>query len=193
MFMKKCFVTFLLIVSALTIANGQFTGIGGGLAMSSGFRFHEQILPENKSDFVGISFKGFCKISEPFYVSPSFTFFYPHITKEQGSKQTISSLMFDIDGHYLINAPNSFEFYGLAGFNILFAGNKYSSEGIPAYKESDNALGLNIGVGTCIKITEKFSIYGEAKYVFNNRYNQFMLNAGILLNIEEKKKHENSE
>lgn len=191
--MKKIFVTFLFMVSALSIANGQFTGIGGGLAMSSGFRFHEQALPVNKSDFVGISFKGFCKISEPFYVSPSLTFFYPHITKGQVSKQIISSLMFDIDGHYIINAPNSFEFYGIAGFNILFAGNKYSSEGIPAYKESDNALGLNIGAGTYIKITEKFSIYGEAKYVFNNRYNQLMLNAGILLNIEEKKKHENSE
>ncbi len=192
-FMKKLFVTFLLMVSVLTMADGQFTGIGGGLAMSSGFQFHDQILTVNKSNFVAISFKGFYKISVPFYVSPSFTFFYPHVTKEQVSKQTISSMMFDINGHYFLNSTDRFEFYGLAGLNILFASYKHSGEGLPAYKESDNAPGLNIGVGTYIKITKKFDIYGEAKYVFNNRYNQFMLNAGVLLNIEPKNKHENKE
>jgi Outer membrane protein beta-barrel domain len=192
-FMKKFISTLVMLVSVLSVSNGQFTAIGGGLDMSSGFRFHEQILAVNKSNFIGISFKGFYKVSEPFYISPSFTLFYPHITSDSASKQTISSMMFDIDGHYVINAPNSFEFYGLAGFNIMFAGFKYSSAGVPTYKESDNAMGLNIGIGTFIKITEKFSIYGEAKYIFNNRYNQIILNAGALLNIEEKKKPRNPE
>src|ERR1035437_7602744 len=188
--MKKLFVTFLLVVSLLTMANGQFTNIGVGLALSSGFRFHEQSLTENKSGPLGISLKSIYKIGEPFYISPSFTFFFPHVTENQVSKQTISSIMFDIDGHYLINAPDRFEFYGLAGLDIIFANNKYSSQGLPASKESDNAPGINLGAGTVIKITEKFNIYGEEKYVFNDRYNQFIINAGVLLKIDKKKKHQ---
>jgi hypothetical protein len=188
--MKKLFVTFLLIVSLLTMANGQFTNIGVGLALSSGFRFHEQSLTENKSGPLGISLKSIYKIREPFYISPSFTFFFPHVTANQVSKQTISSIMFDIDGHYLLNASDRFEFYGLAGLDIIFANNKYSSQGLPASKESDNAPGINFGAGTFIKITEKFDICGEAKYVFNSRYNQFIINAGVLLKIDKKKKHQ---
>jgi hypothetical protein len=191
--MKKLFVTFLLMVSVLSMACGQFTGIGGGLAMSSGFQFHEQTLEVNKSSFVAISLKAIYKISVPFNVSPSFTFFFPHVTKVSKSKQTISSMTFDLNGHFVLNPPDRIEFYGLAGLDILFASNKYSPEGLPASKESDNAPGLNLGVGTYIKITEKCSIYGEGKYVFNNKYNQFMVNAGILLNIDHKKKHKNSE
>jgi hypothetical protein len=75
----------------------------------------------------------------------------------------------------------------------LFANNKITSQGVPSFKESDNTLGLNIGAGTFIKITERLDIYGEAKILFNNRYNQFVLNAGVFLNIEKKKKHEKTE
>jgi hypothetical protein len=147
-------------------------------------------LTENKSGPLGISLKSIYKIREPFYISPSFTFFFPHVTENQVSKQTISSIMFDIDGHYLLNASDRFEFYGLAGLDIIFANNKYSSQGLPASKESDNAPGINLGAGTFIKITEKFDICGEAKYVFNGRYNQFIINAGVLLKIDKKKKHQ---
>jgi hypothetical protein len=52
------------------------------------------------------------------------------------------------------------------------------------------APGINLGAGTFIKVADKFNIYGEAKYVFNNRYNQFIINAGVLLNIDQKKKHQ---
>lgn len=44
-----------------------------------------------------------------------------------------------------------------------------------------------------MKITEKLNIFGEAKYFFDNIYNQFMLNAWALLNIDWKKKHENTD
>jgi hypothetical protein len=191
--MKKSIVTVLLMVSVLTIANGQFSGMGGGLSLSSGFHFHEQSIGVNKSSFVGISFKGICKISTPFYISPSFTFFYPHINNGEISKQTITAMMFDINGHWILNPAERFQFYGLTGINILFANNKITSSGVPTFKESDNTLGLNIGAGTFIKITDRLNIYGEAKLLFNNRYNQFILNGGVFLNIEKKSKHEKTE
>jgi Outer membrane protein beta-barrel domain len=193
MFMNKCFVTFLLIVSVVTVANGQFTGMGGGLSMSSGFQFHEQTMAVNKSSFVGISFKSICKISDLFYISPSFTFFYPHISNDSVSKQTVTAVMFDINGHWILNHADRFRFYGLSGFNILFANNKITSAGVPSFKESDNTLGLNLGAGTFIKITEALDIFGEAKLVFNNRYNQFIITAGAFINIQKKRKHEKAE
>jgi opacity protein-like surface antigen len=98
--------------------------------------------------------------------------------------------MFDINGHYIFNSLDQFEFYGLAGLDIMLAWKKekYNDE---VFKEKDNALGLNIGLGTYMKITESFDIYAEGKYLFNNKYNQFMLNAGLLFNIEWMKKNEN--
>ena len=191
--MKKLIVIFLLVMSVFGVANGQFTKIGGGLAFSSGFYFHEQTTVDaNRSGKIALSLKGIYEISVPLHISPSFTFFYPHITKNQVDKSVVSSMMFDINGHYVFNSLDKFEFYGLAGLDILLAKKKDVYETSGTFKESDNALGLNIGVGTYMKITETFDIYGEAKYVFNNKYNQFMLNVGVLLNIDWMKKNENS-
>lgn len=177
--------------AVIVIINGQFTKIGGGIGLSSGFRFHDQLMTGNRSGTIAVSFKGIYKISEPFQISPSFCFFFPHVTNSQSSKQTVFSEMFDINGHYILNPSGRIEFYGLAGIDILFTSDKYSSGGSPSNKETDNTLGLNLGIGTCLKISEKLGIYGEAKYIFNNKYNQFNINAGALLNINPPKKHEN--
>jgi opacity protein-like surface antigen len=99
-------------------------------------------------------------------------------------------MMFDLNGHYVFNSLDRFEFYGLAGLNMTFAKIKWL--GTNPSSGSDNALGLNVGAGTYMKITEQFDIYGEAKYIFS-KYDQFMLNVGLLLNIDWMKKHENSD
>jgi hypothetical protein len=190
--MKKLILTSLLMIFILYMGNAQFTRIGGGLALSSGFPFHNMPWDYNKSGVIAVSLKGIYEINVPVHISPSFTFFYPHILKEARTKYTVSSMMFDINGHYVFNSLDKFEFYGLAGLDILLAKKKADYDTTPTITESDNALGLNIGGGTYMKITEQFNIYGEAKYVFNNKYNQFMLNVGILLNIDWMKKNENS-
>jgi hypothetical protein len=130
--MKKLILTFLLIFAVMVIVNGQFTEIGGGIGLSSGFRFHDQLMTGNKSGSIAVSFKGIYKITEPFQISPSFCFFFPHVTNSQSSKQTVSSEMFDINGHYILNPSGSIEFYGLAGIDILFTSDKYSSGGSPS-------------------------------------------------------------
>jgi opacity protein-like surface antigen len=195
--MKKLIVTFLFIVFAFSISNGQFTKIGGGLALSSGFPFHNMEWDYNKSGKIAAYAKGIYEISVPLHISPSFTIFYPHITKEEFSKTSVSTMMLDINGHYVFNSLDKFEFYGLAGFNILLAKKKEKYLGqeessLDPVIERDNALGLNLGVGTYMKITEQFDLSGEAKYIFNNKYNQFMLNVGILINLDWLKKNENT-
>jgi outer membrane autotransporter protein len=110
----------------------------------------------------------------------------------QLDKTVVSSMMFDVNGHYVFNSLDKYEFYGLAGLDILFARKKNTYGSMPSSTESDNALGINLGIGTYMKITEQFDLYGEAKYVFNNKYNQFMVNAGVLVNLDWLKKNENS-
>jgi len=191
--MKKLFVTALLIFYVFSGANAQFTKIGGGLALSSGFQFNGQTTTANKSGVIAISLKHIHEISGPLQFSPDFTFFYPHITNNQLYKTTISSMMFDINIHYVFNWLDRFQFYGLAGPDLLVAWEKESFERSATYREKRDVFGLNLGIGTYIKTTKQIYLYGEAKYVLNKQYSQFMLNTGILLDIDWMKKHENTD
>jgi opacity protein-like surface antigen len=191
--MKKFILLMLIALMAIPAINAQFTKVGGGLTFSSGYHFHNMPYVGNKSGILAMSLRGNYKINVPIEVSPSFTFFFPHVLKGVNEKQTITTMMFDINGHYIFNSLDKFEFYGLAGLDILLAWNKtkYSGTGAATYKESDNALGLNVGAGSYMKLTDQFNLYLEAKYVVS-KYDQFMLNAGILINIDWLKKHENT-
>ena len=189
--MKKSILILFFILTTFSVLNAQFTKVGGGLTFSSGFPFHNQPWDANKSGMLAVSLKGIYEISIPLHVSPSLTIFYPHITKESMMKTTVSSIMFDFNGHYVFNSLDQFEFYGLAGLDILYATKKEKESyvGSTTFKESDNALGLNLGIGTYMKITQQFDIFGEAKYIFS-KYDQFIINAGILLNLDWLKKNE---
>jgi hypothetical protein len=67
---------------------------------------------------------------------------------------------------------------------------KMTSGGSSTTKENDNAIGLNLGLGTYMKITEQLDLFVEAKYILS-KYDQFMLNAGVLINLDWLKKNEN--
>jgi hypothetical protein len=189
--MKRKLLTLIFSLSLVLISSAQFTKVGGGLGLTSGYYFHEAKWDYNKSGNILGSLKGIYEINLPFHISPSISFFVPHVVKDGGSKYTVNTAMFDINGHYVFNSLDQFEFYGLAGLDILLAWKKEKYlENV--YPEKDNALGLNLGVGTYMKMTDSFDLYAEAKYLFNNKYNQFMLNAGILFNIQWMAKNEKS-
>jgi len=187
--MKNYFLVFLLTIASTFISKAQFTKLGGGLGLTSGYYFHEMEYDYNKSGHFLGSLKGIYELNLPVHISPTISFFFPHIYKEQTSKTIVSTMMIDINGHYVFNSLDKFEFYGLAGLDIMFAWkkDKYPDQ---TYKEKDNALGLNIGLGTYMKMTEMLDLYAEGKYLWNNKYNQFMLNAGVLFNIDWMKKNE---
>lgn len=188
--MKKLLFCLLVIILVIPKVNAQFTKIGGGTGFTTGYLFHEMDYDYNKSGHLFASLKSIYEITVPIHISPSVTFFIPHVFKELDTKTTVNTLMFDINGHYVFNSLDKFEFYGLAGLDIMLAWKreKYDTE---VFKETDNAPGLNLGVGTYMKITEQFDIYAEAKYILS-KYDQFMLNAGVLINIDWLKKHEDT-
>ncbi len=188
--MKKLLLSLLVIIIAVPGVNAQFTKIGGGTGFTTGYHFHEMDYDYNKSGHIFATLKGIYEITVPIHISPSVTFFIPHVYKELDSKTTVNTLMFDINGHYVFNSLNKFEFYGLIGLDVLLAW-KREKYGTEVFPENDNALGLNLGVGSYMKITEQFDIYAEAKYILS-KYDQFMLNAGVLINIDWLKKHEDT-
>jgi len=191
--MKKALISLMVILSSVSYLNAQFTKAGGGTGFTTGYLFHEMDYDYNKSGNIFASLKGIYEITVPIHVSPSFTMFIPHIYKQFDSRITVNTMMFDINGHYVFNSLDKMEFYALAGIDVLFAfkRTKYIGTTSEVFKEDDNSFGLNIGAGTYFKLTEQFDIYGEAKYLLS-KYSQFMLNVGVLVNIDWLIKHENT-
>jgi outer membrane immunogenic protein len=194
--MKKLVLTFLFVITSLSASNAQFTKVGGGLTYGTGFHYNNETTGSfadlHRSPFAGIFLTGIYELNLPIHISPSFTYFLPRTNENSlqtfSEKTRVSSMMFDFNGHYVFNSLDKFEFYGLAGLNITFAKIKWIGT---TSKDSDNAFGLNLGAGTYMKMTEQFDLYGEIKYILG-KYDQLMVNVGILVNVDWLKKHENS-
>jgi hypothetical protein len=193
--MKKLFIISLIIVSFIANTNAQFTKFGGGLTYGSGYHYNNEntgsLADLHRSPYLGIFLSGIYEITLPVHVAPSFTYFIPRTNKAiagvNGEDTKVSEILFDINGHYVFNSLNKFEFYGLAGLNIIFTKIKWMGTG--SSSDSDNAMGLNLGIGSYMKITEQFDLYGEAKYIIS-KYDQLVVNVGVLINIDWLKKNE---
>ena len=79
--MKKLIVTFALLISVLTMANGQFTKFGGGLGINSGFQFNNESGKDHKTGNPIIFLTGIYELSLPVHISPSVNIYIPNITK----------------------------------------------------------------------------------------------------------------
>lgn len=197
--MKKFPLAFLLFLVTLGYSEAQFTKMGGGLSYGTGVYFRgEDFEISHKTGNPAISLKGIYEISLPLHISPSINIFMPRITKqdfnEVTDRQSISAFLFDINAHYVFNSLDRFEFYGLSGINITLLRNRYKYEyptGEPGevYSTSETVLGLNIGAGSYMKLTEQLDVFAELKYILSKR-DQFMLTAGVLLNLDWLKKNE---
>jgi opacity protein-like surface antigen len=191
--MKKLLVTFLIMLSTFYALDAQLTKAGGGLTYGTGFHFNNEAGDLHRSPLAGIFISGIYELNLPFHIVPSFTYFIPRTNQPEIvsniEKTRVSSMMLDVNGHYVFNSLDRLEFYGLAGLNITFAKIKWLGT---ISSGSDNVLGLNLGAGTYVKITEKLDFCGEVKYIVS-RYGQFMANASVLINIDWLKKHENTD
>lgn len=186
--LKKTTAFIIILVLTFTVARGQFTKIGGGLAYGTGFHFKNETAGVAgdllRSPLIGIYISGIYDLKPPFRIAPSFSYFIPRTNRTSqpvgGENTRISSVMFDINGHYVFNPEERFEFYGLGGLDITFAGIRWSG---PSTSVNDNAIGLNLGAGTGIKLIGNLDLKVEVKYILS-KYSQFLLNAGVFLNLQ---------
>ena len=56
--MKKLIVTFLLVISVLSMASGQFTKVGGGLTYGTGFHFNNVTTSPSEAELYRGPFAG---------------------------------------------------------------------------------------------------------------------------------------
>jgi opacity protein-like surface antigen len=198
--MKKIALILLALILVIPAAKSQFTKLGVGLGYNTGFHFNNEQFADYKTGNPLIFLKGIYELSLPIHISPSISIFIPNVTKvgdaTYTSKLSIRAYAIDINGHYVFNSLDRFEFYGLAGLNFLLLGMKSSYESIDlpepqVFKQHDNAFGLNLGAGSYMKITDTFDCFVELKYILSSQ-GQFVATGGVLLNIDWMIKHENT-
>lgn len=185
--MKKLLASVALTIFTVSVITAQFTGTGGGVAFSSGFKFHNIDYESNKSSHFGVFLKGFYEISPALYISPSCSFFYPNVTSDASGKTVVSAMMFDINGHYVFNFSEKLKFHALSGLDLFITSKKDKYAG-DTFKESDNALGLNVGAGVYFKLTEQSDLFCELKYTIC-KYDQLVVNSGVLINPDRFIRH----
>ncbi|MEA1886436.1 MAG: outer membrane beta-barrel protein [Bacteroidota bacterium] len=198
--MKKIIFTLFIVTCFVISSYGQFTKVGGSLSYNTGYYFNNERLSDHKTGNPVLSATGIYEISLRLHLKPSINIFMPNIHKDdfiEGSyKRVVSAFSLDIDAHYVFNYLDRFEFYGLAGFNMLYARMKLKEEfvGSEPYTITSNntALGFNLGAGTYFKMKDEFDLFFELKAIIGKQV-QGVVTAGILLNIEWMKEHENRE
>jgi opacity protein-like surface antigen len=189
--MRRLALNLVFIILICASAGAQITRIGGGLAYGTGYWFDGTKVEEYRSPHFALFAEGVYRITTPIHVAASFSYFYPHFEKYTASKTAVNAMMFDINGHYVLNALDKFEFYALAGVDFLLTSYKYKITGAAEedFKTRDNAIGLNAGGGVIFNLSPKMSIFSEAKYVVS-KYGQFMANAGVFINVSWLAHHE---
>lgn len=193
--MKKFFLSLAACFLIIGISDAQFTKIGGGLVFGTGTYFENISEDYYQTGKPGLNITGIYEISVPIHIAPSVSLFLPQVTKwgTGADKYIISTFMCDLNGHYIFNSLSRFEFYGLAGMNFTLIKwtdvRDYGNDGIRKTSLSETPLGLNLGAGTYMKFSNQFEFFGELKYIVSSR-DQFVISAGVLLNLDWLKKHE---
>lgn len=194
--MKKFLLSSALLFLLISGTFGQFTKIGGGLFYDHRYYFNNEPSESHKLGNPAIFVTGIYEINLPFHIAPRISMFFPNITTtdliDYTSKTVITGYSLDVDGHYVFNSLDRFELYGIAGLNILMTRNKTTYEFVGApetFKTTNTDLGLNLGIGSYMKLKEQFDLYGELKCIVAGQV-QFVGTVGILLNIDWLAKNE---
>ena len=135
----------------------------------------------------GIAAKGqYNGIAENIDGSVGLHFFFPDKVSGFGGEVKSSLFTINLDGHYNVEAGESFDVFGLAGLNIASITVKVDSSNpfIGSGKESDTKIGLNIGGGASTAINEKLKGFGEIKYVISD-FDQLVVAFGVLMAFGE--------
>lgn len=185
---------FYLLIAALLLSvslTGQITKIGGGLFYNAGYYYNNEAFDDHKLGNPAIFLTGIYEFNLPFHIAPRISVHMPNsqtLSDVDGLtvNTAVNAFSVDLDAHYVFNYLDRFEFYGLAGLNMLFARRKteYNTPNSDeTFKDSNSSAGLNLGVGSYMKVAEQLDLYGEVKCIVANQV-QFAATLGLLLNVQ---------
>lgn len=151
------FITLLIsVASHAQLRVGPFLGYGNGLELW-GIGVHTELLLNDKVS-----------------ISPVFTQYFP---ERLGSipRRTMWELNGNLN-YYVIRGQVGY-LYGLAGINYTNIRTKMSTA-LTDEVENKGNLGLNVGLGTMVRIKNNILPFAEAKYTVGG-YSQYTLNFGV--------------
>jgi len=194
--MRKFIISTTLLLLFASSSQGQFTKIGAGLFYDHKYYFNDEVYGDHKLGNPAIFLTGVYELNLQIHIVPRISMFLPNKTTLEDlgytDKTVITGYSFDADGHYVFNALDNFEFYGIGGINILYVHRKNEFNSVDfteTIKDGNTSLGLNLGAGTYWKVKNQFDIYGEVKCIVASQV-QFVGTIGILLNIDWLAKNE---
>ena len=141
--------------------------VGGGLSFGT------------EIENIGITAKATYGIDDQWEGGASFTYFLP---KSFGPVDW-TFWAINLDAHYLKNVSDKFTIYPLAGLNI--GGITIDSDSFGGFNPgstTNTEIGVNIGGGAYLNISEKLKGFGEIKYVIGG-FDQLTLGAGVLFSL----------
>ena len=193
----------ILVISILPLTNTIFSQnieVGGGGFYGTGFNYRTDSFSGSGADNyesgnIGFFIKGGYGLAPQTKIVLTCLYTLPKSTEgsiaDVDYRHTVGSGMADLDLNYAIFGGGSLNLYGIGGLNLHFVGYQYREDYIDndsgeevtfKTKQSDNTMGLNIGVGALTKIGENISMFAETKYIISY-YGQFLFSVGFNFDI----------
>lgn len=157
--MKKFIVMALMLIGIGVSASAQNFGLGVNLGYGS----------EISKPSFGV--KALYDVTETFALAPSFNFYL----KEEAYGGDVKYWDANFDIHWICYDADMYQLYPLAG--VTYLGVKVSEDG---YSESDGKLGVNLGFGGQLYLTDTWLISAEVKYQIIDNVNQFVPSLSLM-------------
>ena len=171
--MKKLILMAIMLVGIGMTASAQNTNFGIGLNLGYG--------SEVSKPSIGV--KALYDINEQFTVAPSFNYYFQEKFELLGveTKQTCWDLNLDV--HWNFHNQEKYRLYPLVGvsyFNVkASAGADFGSLDIE-YSDSEGKVGVNLGFGGQLALTENLAATAEVKYQIISDFNQFVPSLSLI-------------
>ncbi len=193
MMSKKNLLFALIFLLFPAISFSQFTHVG--VAAGYGTEIKEP----------GFGAYGMFSVNEEIKIMPNVMFYLPHKVNTDDGTQKFTWWTISVDGNYIIINQQTLRFYGIMGLTFISITGE-QDEVINGQEFKDKLtmqkLGLNIGAGIRLPLSEYIAPFAEVKYTLgdaadfqfqNLPISQFTLTVGILFRINETKPRSQNE
>lgn len=156
--MKKIILAFVIALGISQFAKAQ-VDLGAGVALWGD---------------MGIEVKANFPVSEEISISPSIDYFF-----DDFPGASVTSLIFNVDGHYNFEVGEGFVAYPILGINYWNYSINYDIDPIIDIDTSGGDVGLNAGGGATYALSDSMKLYGEVKFLRSD----VGLSVGILFGL----------